>query len=101
MKSIQITVSLQRTLQLKPSQFHRGHSRSQWWDNTANTGTAHNDLTQSTEATATTIDLTTTHHIDHNTVPHNIKALQVINPEITVGHIHDHPTDLQGMSVLD
>ena len=59
----------------------------------ATIGVAHDDLTQSTDATATTIDLTTTYNIDHISVLHNIKALQVIDPEITVGHIHNHPTD--------
>ena len=67
----------------------------------ATTGAAHNDLTQSTEVTATTIDLAAMHHIDHITVLHNIKALQVINPEITAGHIHDHPIDHQGMIHVD
>ena len=61
---------------------------------TTTTGVAHDDLTQSTEVTATTIGLTVTHHIDHITVLHNIKALQATDPEITVGHIHDHLTDL-------
>ena len=57
------------------------------------TEAAHNNLTPPVEATA--INLTVTHHIaDH---PH-LKALQVIDPEITVGHIHDHPTALQGMN---
>ena len=60
----------------------------------ATMGAAHDNLTQSTEATATTIDLMATHHIGHIAVLHNIKALQVIDPEITVGLIHDHPTDL-------
>ena len=31
----------------------------------------------------------------------NIEALQVINPEITISHIQDHPTDLQGMNLTD
>ena len=65
----------------------------------ATTGATHNDLTPHIEATA--IDLTMTHHIDHITDHPHIEALQVINPEITVGHIHDHPTDLQGMSHID
>ena len=68
---------------------------------TTTTEVAHDDLTQSTEATATTIDLTATHHIDHITVLHNIEALQATDPEITVGHMHDHLTDLQGMNCID
>ena len=54
------------------------------------TGAAHIDLTPPIEVT--TINLTATHHINHITVLHNIKALQVIDPEIVVGHIHNHPT---------
>ena len=68
---------------------------------TTTTGVAHNDLVQSTEATATTIDLPTTHHINHIAVPYNIKALQATDPEIAVGHIHDHFTDLQGLNCVD
>ena len=43
----------------------------------------------------------TTHHIDHTANHPCIEALQVIDPEITVGHIHDYPTDLQGMNHID
>ena len=63
------------------------------------TGAAHNDLTPSIEATA--IDLTVTHCIDHIADHPHTEALQVISPEIAVGHIHDHPTDLQGMNHVD
>ena len=63
------------------------------------TGAAHNDLTQLTEGTVT--DLAMTHCTSHNTDHPNIEALQVIDPEITVGHIHDCPTDLQGMKLTD
>ena len=66
---------------------------------TATIGAAHDDLALPIEATA--IDLATTHHIDHITDHPHIEDLQVINPEITVGHIHDHPTDLQGMNHID
>ena len=59
----------------------------------------HNDLAQPTEDTAT--DLARTHHTGHITDHPNIKAHQVINPEITVDHIHTHPTDLQGMNLAD
>ena len=65
----------------------------------ATTGAAHNDLTEPIEATA--IDLAMTHHINHIVDHPHIEVLQVIDPEITVGHIHDHPTDLQGMNHLD
>ena len=65
------------------------------------TGVTHNDLSQSTEATITTIDLATTHHTSHITVLHNIKVHQDTDPEITVCHIHDSLTDLQGMKHID
>ena len=60
---------------------------------------AHNNLTQPTEDTAT--DLTVTHLTDHIADHANIKALHIIGPEIIVGHIHNHPTDLQGMNHTD
>ena len=66
---------------------------------TTNTGVAQCDLTQSTGDRAT--DLTMTHHTSYIANHLNIKALQVINPEITVDHIHAHPTDLQGMNLTD
>ena len=56
-------------------------------------------LLQLLETTA--IDLAMTHHIDHITDHPQVEALQVINPEITVGHIHNQPTDLQGMNHTD
>ena len=56
------------------------------------TGAAHDDLAPPIEATA--INLTTTHHINHIADHPHIEALQVINPEIAVVHIQDHPTDL-------
>ena len=49
----------------------------------------------------TAIDFAVTHHINHITDHPLIEAPQVINPEITVGHIHDHPADLQGMNHVD
>ena len=66
---------------------------------TATTGAVHNDLTQPIEDTAT--DLTVTHCTDHIADHPNIEAFQVINPEITVGHIQEHPTDPQGMNQAD
>ena len=63
------------------------------------TGAAHDNLGQTTKDTAT--DLAVTHCTGHIADHPNIKALQVINPEITVGHIHDHPTDPQGMNLTD
>ena len=62
-------------------------------------GAAHNNCAPPIEATA--IDLTMTHDINHITDHPHIDALQVINPEILVGHIHDHPTDLQGRTHVD
>ena len=58
------------------------------------TEAAHNDLTQPTEGTAT--DLT-----NHITNLPNIEGLLVINPEIIIGHIHDHPIGLQDMNHID
>ena len=63
------------------------------------TGAAHNDCAPPIEATA--INLTMTCHIDHIADHPHIEVLQVINPQITVGHIHDHPTDLQGRTHVD
>ena len=59
---------------------------------TATTGGAHDDCTPPIEATA--ISLTVTHHINYITDHPHIEAIQVINPKITVGHIHDSHTDL-------
>ena len=72
---------------------------------TTTTGAVHDDLTQSTEDTAT--DLTVTFHTSHITDHPNIEALQVIDPKITVDHIHDHliypqdmnPTNQKNMKV--
>ena len=65
----------------------------------ATTGAAHDDLAPPIEATA--INFATTHHINHFTDHPHREALQVIDLEITVSHIHDHPTDLQGMNNVD
>ena len=78
---------------------HRCHSKSQTRIDAATTGAAHNNLTQPIETTA--IDLTATHHTDHIADHPHIEALQVIDPEITVDHIHDHPIDLQAMNLAD
>ena len=64
---------------------------------TATTGTAHDDLAQPTKDTAT--DLMVTHNTDHIADHPNIKALQVIDPKITVDYIHNHPTDLPDMKL--
>ena len=63
------------------------------------TGAAHNDLTQPTEDTATyrTMTLLSSHIAGDS----NTEGLQVINPAITVDHIHDHPTDVQDMNLTD
>ena len=66
---------------------------------TTTTGATHDDLTQPTEETAT--DLAMAHCTGHIANHTNIIALQVINPEITVDPIHNHPTDLQGMMLTD
>ena len=63
------------------------------------TEAAHDDLMQPTEDTAT--DLAVTHLTNHITDHPNIEVLQVIDPEIIVGHIHNHPIGLQGMNCLD
>ena len=63
------------------------------------TGSLYHDLPQPREDTTT--DLTMTHPTSHITDHPNIKALQVINPKIAVDHIHDHPTNLQGMNLTD
>ena len=65
---------------------------------TTTTGAVHDNLTQSTEDTAT--DLTMTFHTSHIADQPNIKALQVIDPEIVVDHIHDHPIYPQYMSPI-
>ena len=77
---------------------HRGHSRLQHRDTTT-TGAVHDNLAQPTDDAVTNLTMTlhTGHIADHS----NIEALQVINPEITVDHIHDHPVDLQNMYLTD
>ena len=65
----------------------------------ATKGVAYDDLPQPTEDIA--IDLAMTHHTAHIANHPNIKALQVINPQIAVGHIPSHPTDLQGINHPD
>ena len=65
----------------------------------ATTEAAHNDLAQPRKDTA--IDLIVTHHTDHIADHPNIEALQVIDHEIVVGHIHTPPTNLQGMNIED
>ena len=65
----------------------------------ATRGTAHDDHAPPIEDTD--IDLATTNDINHIADHPHIEALQVINPEITVGHIHGHPTNLQGRMHID
>ena len=62
----------------------------------ATAGAAHGDLTQPTDDMA--IDLAMTHHINHITDHPHIEVLLVIDPEIIVGHIHNHPICLQDMN---
>ena len=78
---------------------HRGHSRYNTGIDAATTEAAHDNLAQPTENTAT--DLTMVHHTSHIANLLHIAALWVINPEITVGHIHNHPTVCQGMNCID
>ena len=66
---------------------------------TAITGAAHNDCAPAIESTA--IDLTMTCHIDHIADHPHIGVLQVTNLEIAVGHINDHPSDLQDRTHID
>ena len=61
---------------------------------TAIKGAAHNECAPPIEAMA--INLTTTCHISHMKDHPRIEVLQVINPEIAVGHINNCSTDVQG-----
>ena len=65
----------------------------------ATTGAVHDDLIQPTEDATThlTVTLHTGHIADHP----NIKAPHVIDPKITVDHIHNHPIDLPDMNLTD
>ena len=63
------------------------------------TGAAHDDHAPPIEATA--IDFTMICHIDLIADYPHTEVLQLINPETTVGHIHDHPSDFQGRSHID
>ena len=65
----------------------------------ATIGAAHNDCIPPIEAT--TIDPAVTCHINHITDRSHIEVLQLINPEITVDHTHDHATNLQGRTNTD
>ena len=42
-----------------------------------------------------------THHTGHIADHPHIEVLWVIDPEIAVGHIHEHPTDPLGMNSTD
>ena len=74
----------------------QGHSTG---INAATTGATHDNYTPPIEATA--IDPAMTHHTDNITDYPHIEVLQLINPEITVDHSHDHPTNLQGRTHTD
>ena len=65
----------------------------------ATTEAAHDDLTQPIEDTVT--DLTVTHCHGHIADHPCIAALLVTDPEITVGHTHHHPSNLQGKNHTD
>ena len=66
---------------------------------TTNAEAVQGDPTQHTGDTVT--GHTMTHHIGHITDHPHIAAFWVINPEVVVGHIHDHPTYLWGMNQAD
>ena len=85
-KPVQITVPLLKTSQPNSLLFaQRIHGTT--------TEAAHNDLAQPREDTATYLPVT--YQIGH------IAALWIIDPEIVVGHTHDHPTNLKGMNHAD
>ena len=63
------------------------------------TGACHDNCTPPMEATA--INLATMCHIYHLADHPHIEVLQFINPEITIGHIHDNITDLQCRTNVD
>ena len=65
----------------------------------ASMGAAHNNHTTHIEAKA--INLTVTCCINHIANHPHIEVLQLTNPEIAVGHAHDHPTDLKGRTHMD
>ena len=65
----------------------------------ATIGAPHNDCTAPIEATA--INLTMKHHIDHVADHSYIEVLQLIDPETTIDHTHNHLTDLQGRPHTD
>ena len=79
------------------------HTESNQGHNTgtdaATTGAAHDNHTLPIEVTD--INLSATHHINLTTDHTHIEVLQLFTPEITVGHTHDHPTDLQGRTHTD
>ena len=50
---------------------------------------------------ATAIDPAVTHHMDHIAYHPHIHVLQLTNPEITVDHTHNHPTNHQGRTCTD
>ena len=78
---------------------HRGHSDNNTRIDSTTTGAPHDDLTQPPEDMAT--DLAMTHCTGHIANYSNIEALQIIDPEITVDHIHNHPTNPQGMNLTN
>ena len=63
------------------------------------TEAAHDNITPPTEDTAT--DLTVTPLTDHITDHPNTEALEATDPNITVGHTHDHPIGLQSINHND
>ena len=100
MKPVQITVPFLKTLQLESLQLRIEATLDyNTGMDTAATGAVHDDLAHPTEDIATYLSVT--HHTGHITDHPNIKALQVIDPKITVDHIHNHPIDLQDMNLTN
>ena len=47
------------------------------------------------------IDPAMTHHINHIADHPHLEVLQLTNPEITIDHTQDHPTNLQSRTHTD
>ena len=62
------------------------------------TGAIHDDFAQPTEDTAADLNHDTLHQL-HCQIISTSKALQAIDLEITVDHIHDHSNDLQDINL--
>ena len=75
---------------------HRGHSRSKHWDRCS--------YHRSNSQWSCSAHRGNSHRFHHDTLHWSRRRTStyhsslVINPMITVGHIYDHPTDLQGIN---